>query len=264
MYYVYVLSNPLTSIPFYVGVGKQNRCSRIPREQQHIVDAIRLREGKKLFRPNKHKLYTILNILDSGKEVDIKIVAMYELEKDAFNEEIRLIAQYGRKDLGKGPLTNLTDSGEGGVNPSPETTAKISYKLKGRPSPLKGRETGPLSDERKQKISDSTKGRKSPNKGKPGKPAWNKGLILTEEQRKNMGPGKGRVPWNKGKTGVQVSTRKGKKGPTSPSKGKPSGKKGMTYEEIYGPEKAAEIKEKRRLKKIQYWEEQKRKPATLE
>ena len=76
-----------------------------------------------------------------------------------------------------------------------------------------------------------------------------------------MGAPKGRIPWNKGLTkethsslaelGESISRRS--KGKTAHNKGIPSGKKGMTYEEIYGPEKAAELKEKRRLKKIEYW-----------
>ncbi len=39
----------------------------------------------------------------------------------------------------------------------------------------------------------------------------------------------------------------------APNKGVPSGKKGMTYAEIYGPEKAAQMLEKRKLKKLEYW-----------
>ena len=254
MYYVYILKNPLNSLPFYIGVGKENRRSNSTREQQHINDAIKLREGKKLYRPNRHKLHTILQILDAGMAVTIDIVARYDDEKLAFAEETRLIVMYGRSDLGLGPLTNLTDGGEGGINPSPETIAKISAALKGRESHLKGKIVGPYSDKHRTNISESMIGKVPWNKGKTGlQEAWNKGKTMTEDQRKNMGPPKGRVPWNKGKKGLVESSRKGKKGNPSPFKGIPSGKKGLTYEEIYGPEKAAELKEKRRLKKMEYW-----------
>lgn len=40
--------------------------------------------------------------------------------------EIGLIAHYGRRDLGKGTLCNLTDGGGGTKNPSPEHSQKIS------------------------------------------------------------------------------------------------------------------------------------------
>jgi hypothetical protein len=200
MYYVYVLKNPLTGSPFYVGVAKENRKSSCTREQQHINDAIKLRNGKQLHRPNKHKLHMILQILDSGMEVIIDIVARYENEKLAFDEEIRLIGVYGRSDLGLGPLTNLTDGGEGGVNHSKETLEKISKSLKGRESPLKGRSLGPYSDNHKLNISKSTQGREPWNKGKTGvQVPWNKGKTMSDDQRKNIGPPKGRVPWNKGK-----------------------------------------------------------------
>jgi hypothetical protein len=52
------------------------------------------------------------------------------------------------------------------------------------------------------------------------------GGDFSEEHRINIGKsGKGRIPWNKGKKGVQSSTRKGK-----------------TYKEIYGEMRAMEYK----------------------
>jgi len=73
-----------------------------------------------------------------------------------------------------------------------------------------------------------------------GKPAWNKGLtketspILAEKADRAIGKRVG-IP--------------------SPMKGIPSGKKGLTYEEIYGPEKGAKLKENRRKKKLEYWDD---------
>lgn len=57
-----------------------------------------------------------------------------------------------------------------------------------------------------------------------------KGKKKSKEHRKHISVGhKGRIPWNKGLKGVQKSTRKGK-----------------TWEEIYGKERAEKIKQKLR------------------
>ena len=280
MFYVYQLSNPITSIPFYVGVGKLNRRSHCTREQQHIIDAKRFAAGKKVHNPNLHKLRTILKILTAGLEPVISRVASFDNEKDAFDEEIRLIRFYGRADLGTGPLTNLTDGGEGGLNVSAETRAKISAKNKGKPSKLRGRKLGPYSEERKHNISKSVQGRTSPNKGRTmTKPAWNKGLTKEtsdsvakySKSDPRKGFKTGNIPSNKGK--VYVKDSDGNQlclpkddpriisgeltsifaGRTAWNKGKSVNTKGKTYEEIHGPEKAAELKEKRRLRSLQRW-----------
>jgi hypothetical protein len=267
MYYTYILKNPITDLPFYVGVGKENRKASSRREEQHTHDAIRLREGKKLKKPNKHKLNTILQILDQGLEVLIVIDSRFEIETDAFNKEIKLIAHYGRRDLGTGILTNLTDGGEGRINPSKASIEKQSKAMLGRPSPLKGKLLGPYSEERRKHISDATKGRVSPAKGKI------KGPLTPEHKEKISNALKGRVSPRYGKTLTpehkeKISkANKGKAGfwtgKSAPNKGVPSGKKGLTYEEMYGVEKAAEIKEKRRLKKLEYWQNKKVKISSL-
>lgn len=60
---------------------------------------------------------------------------------------------------------------------------------------------------------------------KAKKDPWNKGIKMSAEHRANMGAPKGQVPWNKGI---------------------PTSLKGKTYEDIYGPEKAAELRQSRR------------------
>lgn len=46
---------------------------------------------------------------------DVDILFFNLTRKEAIAKEIELIAYYGRKDLGKGTLVNMTDGGEGGM-----------------------------------------------------------------------------------------------------------------------------------------------------
>ena len=66
--------------------------------------------------------------------------------------ERRYIRWYGRKDNGTGILRNLTDGGDGksgcdawnkGIATPPETKAKLSKALKGRPAPNRGKSPSP-------------------------------------------------------------------------------------------------------------------------
>lgn len=109
MFYVYVYFNPLKpSItsncgfePFYVGKGKGKR------HLYHFKQTALSNEK------NRHKANTILAIQKSGMQPIVELVKFTEYEVEAYVEEKRLIALWGRADLGKGPLTNLTDGGEG-------------------------------------------------------------------------------------------------------------------------------------------------------
>ena len=157
IYYVYACLRKSDDTPYYIGKGKGNRVwdkghsSAVPKDTSKIV-----------------------------------LLAENLTETDAFNLEIELIAQYGRKDLGTGILRNMTNGGEGcsGRVLSEELRNKISNTLKGRivpkelvqrrikakqalgkTSPLKGR---PLADWHKEKVSQALIG---VNVGKPGR-AW--------------------------------------------------------------------------------------------
>lgn len=104
-YYVYVYLNPLKNHePFYVGKGSGTR----------LVDHLRPSSINR--DPNKHKTSIIKKILDSGLNPKIDIIFESEDETLALAEEVRIIADIGRADLGKGPLANMTDGGEGTAN----------------------------------------------------------------------------------------------------------------------------------------------------
>ena len=101
--YVYVLINPITGLPFYVGKGRDNRATR------HIS----LRKSSKQHRDNPHKNNTINQIIAAGEKIIIEIVSSHILECDAFTHEQELIALHGRKCNNTGILTNITRGGEG-------------------------------------------------------------------------------------------------------------------------------------------------------
>ena len=95
-------------------------------------------------------------------------------EEDAYLKEIELIDFYGRKDLNKGTLVNVTNGGDGnsGKIVSEETKIKQSIAAKNRPRTN-------VSEETKLKISNTLKGHPGYNKGGIG-------IIPNEETRQKM------------------------------------------------------------------------------
>jgi len=96
---------------FYVGVGiGKKRAYERTRRNKHWLNVT-------------NKTEYVVEILQEGLSWD-----------EARQEEIKLIAHYGRRDLGKGPLVNMTDGGDGslGVIKTPEQRRQLSERSKGR------------------------------------------------------------------------------------------------------------------------------------
>lgn len=163
-YYVYVLFRD-TGHPFYIGLGRGNRW------EQH--------ERHKGCGGNRHKAAVIKSVLSIRTEVPKIKIAEGLLLSQALEIERAFIAAIGRAIHG-GPLTNLTDGGEGsgGHVLSPEARQRQSERMIGKPHPailgiprsqgirdaisksLSGRKLGPYSAERIAKAADGQRGKK--------------------------------------------------------------------------------------------------------
>lgn len=133
-YYIYFHINPIKDEVFYVGKGTDDR-------------AYQKRCRNKLWHRTVNKY---------GYEVFIAASGL--TSEEACLREIDHIKHLGRIDLGNGNLVNMTDGGEGLINPSEETKRKISLTLTGR-------KQKPRSEEHKKNLS---------------------GRIVSEETRKKL------------------------------------------------------------------------------
>jgi|694.fasta_scaffold00227_53 hypothetical protein len=168
-FYVYAFLRE-DGTPYYIGKGQGNRAW-----------------CKRRFRP-----------VESSR---ISILFENLSESEAFDEEIRLIQFYGRKDLGTGILRNKTDGGEGvsGYKYTPEALDKRSgekspmYGKTGEKSPRYGKNHTP---ETKAEISAALLGkrkseihRKKMGLSKLGN-TYVVGQKRTDKQKKNMSESK--------------------------------------------------------------------------
>lgn len=124
MAYVYLHTRLDTNEIFYVGIGSDNK-------------------GKFARAYSKKRPAHRQNVINkAGYRVDV-VYRDLTIE-EAKLKEIKLIALYGRKDLGLGNLINKTDGGEGTL---------------GMPCPNKGKKMKPMSEEAKSKLSKIAKNR---------------------------------------------------------------------------------------------------------
>ena len=146
-YYVYAHINPLKNEIFYIGKGKNKR--GFSKKYRSIW-----------WNKIVNKYGFIVDILESDLT-----------EEEAFEREKWYINRIGRRDLGKGPLVNMTDGGEGATNLSEEIKIKMrkpksEQHKKKLISSHKGMKGINHSEETKKKMSESRKGNKNPMYGK--------------------------------------------------------------------------------------------------
>jgi len=91
---------------------------------------------------------------------------------------------------------------------SPEHRRKLSEALRGRPSPMKGKQ---LSGEHKRKLSEAAKGKVLSEETRRKMSKVRKGRRHSEETKRKIGEAhKGRAPWHKGQTGIYSEEHKRK------------------------------------------------------
>ena len=140
--YVYRHTKLGTSEVFYIGVGVQKKFKRA-----------RTKDNRNEFWHN------VVN--KHGFEYEILAKGLNK--EDAKELEVLLISEYGRRDLGKGNLVNLTDGGDGTLELSEESCKKISEALRGEKHYLYGKSP---SEEHLKNMSLSHKGDKNGFYGK--------------------------------------------------------------------------------------------------
>jgi hypothetical protein len=134
--------------------------------------------------------------------------------KNACEKEINLIKEIGRRDLGLGSLVNLTDGGEGMNNPTNEVRINMSNRMIKNTYRLNHKHT----EETKQKMKESASKK-------------DKSCYSNPERNKKISRAKTNVPRSE-KTKEKIH------------KHHEEHLKGKTYIEIYGEEKAKNIKGK--------------------
>lgn len=124
--------DPLKNEPIYIGKGQGNRL------RYHL---------KRL--DNSHFANRLRKMKTEGFEPIISKIIENVDASTALRVEMELIEKYGRRDLGTGPLLNMTCGGDGANDVGPETRLKMSEANKGKV----------LSEETKQRIGNANRGK---------------------------------------------------------------------------------------------------------
>jgi len=170
MFYVYGLYDPLKNELFYIGKGKIAN----NRHKDHLTE----RRGKE----NKLRWQRICHLRKAGVEPVIQIlIENIECEETAYNEESKLIKQYGKIIDNTGILTNILDDAR---PPSWKGRIKTAEHRKNLSLAHMGKT---LSEETKRKIIDTKIKNGTLKSGMEGK-------THTEETKQKISETKKNVP----------------------------------------------------------------------
>lgn len=153
-FYIYRHIRPDTNEVFYIGKGNTFSKSHSNRAYE---------------KHRRNKWWQNIVSKNNGK-YKVEIIFECETELEVNKKEIEFIELYGRKDLGKGTLVNLTNGADGsvGIIVSKETRIKLRQKFSGENHPNFGKK---LSKETCSKKSESMKNSEKNLKGKK-LPEW--------------------------------------------------------------------------------------------
>lgn len=114
-YFVYTHTRTDTNEVFYIGIGTI-----------YIDKKTFKARHRRAFDKSGRSRYWKNIVKSCNGDYKIEIVFECPTREDAFIKETELVKVYGRFDLELGSLVNLTDGGDGGINPSKETRQLLS------------------------------------------------------------------------------------------------------------------------------------------
>lgn len=148
-YFLYRHVRPDTNQVFYIGMGRKRS------ENPTTVES----EYNRAFRFVQRTAAWTHVFNKCNKDIQVEILYESDSLKEIQVKEECFILLYGRRDLGLGPLVNLTNGGEGGFGQimSDKTKLKLRLSKIGRPGHNKGKHLNP---EQKERLRQANLGKK--------------------------------------------------------------------------------------------------------